>query len=434
MIAALMSGEVASRARPRFEEQRAALDFLIANLGRDRVPRGVERITPTAWDCVAEQAADQKIGALTYHRLTNGPDAPSIPGHVREQLRTFYALGQLRNTLLLNDARQVIEALQGAGVPVMVLKGLHLAVNVYSEPGLRTMSDIDVMVPECDLATAEAVLMSQGFGPIPRPDIREFCRHSNHLARLSRAKAVPVEIHWTIERPTSPFTIDVDALWRRAQPIVLEGLEVLALSTDDLLLHLCLHTSYHHRFDRSALKGLLDIDAVVMASEGHVDWQRLVRTAQEWGAGSYVYTTLRLAAVILGTPVPELALSALNRRAEDEALIDVIHQFIVTPMVDLPPGYRDFREPSSLRKRAANVARSIFLSKRHMRRLYRLREGSRLVYLYYGIRVLDLLVRRGGLGLHLMLRTRQVQPAVFREAARQRIDSWIGRIPDSAEE
>lgn len=434
MIADMILGEETSRATSAFEDPRAALDFLIVNLSRDRATRRVEGLTSAAWDCVPEQATQQKIGALAYHRLTNGPDAHSIPGHVREQLRTFYALGQLRNTLLLKDACQVIEALQGAGVPVMVLKGLHLAVDVYSEPGLRTMSDIDVMVPERHLATAEAVLVGQGFGPVPRPDIREFCRRSNHLARLSRPKTVPVEIHWTIERPTSPFTIDVDALWRRAQSITLGGLEVLALSMEDTLLHLCLHTSYHHRFDRSALKGLVDIDAVVMAAEGHLDWHRLARTAEEWGAGSYVYTTLRLATMILGTPVPEPALTALNRRAEDEALIDVIHQFVVTPMVDLPPGYRDIREPSSFRKRTANIVRSIFLPKRHMRRLYRLREGSSLVYVYYGVRVVDLLVRRGGLGLQLMLRSRQVQPAVFREAARQRIDSWVGDLPDPAEE
>jgi hypothetical protein len=411
-----------------------ALDFLVAILRQNRAGASVEGLTPSAWDSVAEQAAQQKIGPLAYHRLTAGLDALPMPGPVRERLRTFYAVGQLRNTLLLRDAVEVIRPLQAAGVPVMVLKGLHLGVQVYSEPGLRTMSDIDIMVPERDLAMAEQVLVGQGFGPLPRPDIEDFCRRSNHLARLSRAKSVPVEVHWTIERPTSPFAIDVDALWRRAQPIPLGDLEVLALSPEDLLLHLCLHTSYHHRFDRMALKGLVDIDMVIAAFEGRLDWRRVARTARDWGAGSYVYSTLRLAAMILETPVPKAALAALDRKMEDEAVIELARQFVLTPIVDLPPGFREIRLSRSLPKWAASVARGIFLPRSHLRRLYGLREGSPLVYPYYGVRVFDLLRHRGALGLQVLLHSRRVQPALFREAARKRIAAWVGTIPATPEE
>jgi len=430
----MVVNETASGERSTFQEQRVALDFLIANLRRNRAGATVEGLTPAAWDSVADQAAQQKIGPLAYHRLTAGLDTLPMPGPVRERLRTFYALGQLRNTLLLRDAAHAIGALQAAGVSVMVLKGLHLAVQVYAEPGIRTMSDIDIMVPERDLATAERVLVGQGFGPLPRPDLEEFCRRSNHLARLSRPKSVPVEVHWTIERPTSPFTIDVEALWRRSQPIALGGREVLALSPEDLLLHLCLHTSYHHRFDRMALKGLVDIDMVIAAFEGRLDWRRVARIARDWGAGSYVYSTLRLVTMILETPVPKAALAALDRKMEDEAIIELARQFVLTPIVDLPPGFREVRSSRSLPKQAASVARGIFLPRRHMRRLYHLREGSPLVYLYYGVRVFDLLRHRGALGLQVLMHRRQVQPALFREAARERIAAWVGTIPATPEE
>ncbi|TFG54321.1 MAG: hypothetical protein E4H37_00590 [Gemmatimonadales bacterium] len=434
MTGTMVVAETASGERSTFQEQRVALDFLVANLRRNRSGATVEGLTPSAWDSVADQAAQQKLGPLAYHRLTAGLDALPIPGPVRERLRTFYAVGQLRNTLLLRDAVHVIGALQAAGVPVMVLKGLHLAVQVYSEPGLRTMSDIDIMVPERDLAKAEHVMVGLGFGPLPRPDLEEFCRRSNHLARLSRPKSVPVEVHWTIERPTSPFTIDVDALWRRAQPIALGGLEVLALSPEDLLLHLCLHTSYHHRFDRMALKGLVDIDMVVAAFEGRLDWRQVARTARDWNAESYVYSTLRLATMILETPVPKAALASLDRKMEDETIIELARQFALTPIVDLPPGFREVRASRSLPKRAASVARGIFLPRRHMRRLYGLRDGSPLVYLYYGVRVFDLLRHRGALGLQVLLHTRRVQPALFREAARKRIAAWVGTTPATPEE
>lgn len=434
MTETMTAGETASLESPAFQDQRVALDFLVANLRQNRSGATMEGLTPAVWDSVAAQSAQQKLGPLAYHRLITGLDALPMPEPVRERLRTFYAVGQLRTTLLLRDATHVIGALQAAGLSVMVLKGLHLAMQVYSEPGLRTMSDIDIMVPERDLATAEAVLVGQGFGPQPRPDIQQFCRRSNHLARLSRPKAIPVEVHWTIERPTSPFTIDVDALWRRSQTIALGGLEVLALCPEDLLLHLCLHTSYHHRFDRMALKGLVDIDMVVAAFEGRLDWRQVARTARDWSAGSYVYSTLRLATMILETPVPKTALAALDRKMEDEAVVELARQFVLTPIVDLPPGFREIRLSRSLPKQAASLARGIFLPRRHLRRLYRLREGSPLVYLYYVVRVFDLLRHRGALGFQVLLHTRRVQPALFREAARKRIAAWVGTMPATPEE
>ncbi len=419
----------AAHGSTEFAARQAALAFLIGTVRLDGKGGNAAALSPAAWSCVAEQAVQQKIGALAYHRVANGPEGALVPDPVRNRLRTLYALGQLRNTLLLRDAGQVIDVLHAAGIPVMVLKGLHLATQVYAEPALRTMSDIDVMVHERDLAEAEAALVREGFGPQPRPDIRDFCRRSNHLARLTRPKTVPVEVHWTIERPTSPFSIDVEGLWRRAQPVSIDGVEALALSAEDLILHLCLHTSYHHRFDRTALKGLVDIDAVVAASNGRIDWHGLARTAGAWKAGPYVYATLHLATAILGTPVPPAVLGTLGRKPGDDDLVELVRRFILTPMIDLPQGYRDIRDPDTWWHRVGNVVRSIFLPKDQIRRLYNVREGSPVVYLFYGVRVVDLLVRRGKLGLQLVLGTRQVRPALFREAARSRIDAWVGRAP-----
>jgi hypothetical protein len=43
----------------------------------------------------------------------------------------------------------------------------------------------------------------------------------------------------------------LDGLWSRSRVGELEGVPIRLLALEDLLLHLALHSSYHHRFDRS---------------------------------------------------------------------------------------------------------------------------------------------------------------------------------------
>ena len=64
---------------------------------------------------------------------------------------------------------EVLEALVEADVPVMVLKGLHLAEQVYVETGLRPIIDLNLLVPTERLRAAKTILMEMGFGERVRP-------------------------------------------------------------------------------------------------------------------------------------------------------------------------------------------------------------------------------------------------------------------------
>lgn len=54
--------------------------------------------------------------------------------------------------------------LEDAGIPVCIWKGIAAAA-AYPEPELRTMGDVDALVPAEDMQTARSALLRAGYEP-----------------------------------------------------------------------------------------------------------------------------------------------------------------------------------------------------------------------------------------------------------------------------
>jgi hypothetical protein len=407
-----------------FPDQLAAQRFWIAYLRGD-ADRGREPLTNRQWACVADEAARHQLRGLTYRLLADDPVHDRIPPETGERLRSWYLEAAMRNALLFRQTGQMVGQLVASGIPVMLLKGVHLSRFVYAEPALRSMADVDLMVPREDLARTEQIFLDRGFGPQPRPNLEDFCTWSNHLAKLEKQDAPVVELHWSIERPSSPFRIDLDGLWARSEAATFEGAPVHLLSAEDLLLHLALHGSYHHRFDRSALKGLVDIHAVVARQGNDINWQMLADRANAWGASGYAYTTFRVASEVLGTPFPQALWGALPHQPADDDVVDVVRRYILMPRLEMPKVYVKLAQTRTVRERSSLLFRSVFLSREEMEGVYQLRPGTPLVYAYYGLRLGSLLMKRSPLLLGASSPTRGMRSTVDRENARLRIERWV---------
>ena len=388
-------------------------------------PTLTDPLTLPQWKALVQEALRHQLGALTYRLLADGSLAAGMPPEAGERLRAKYVEGAFQNAVLLRQTSRLVAEFLKARIPVMLLKGVHLCRFVYPEPGLRSMSDVDLMVPRDQLADAERVCLELGYGPLPRPDLEETCRRSNHLAKLFKRGAPVLELHWNIEHPTSPFRIDLPGLWSRARSAELEGVPVRLLSPEDLLLHLTLHGSYHHGFDWWALKGLVDIDAVIARHGAELDWGALAERANAWGASGFVYSTLRLTQALLDTPVEAGALAALRHEPSDEEMVELARQHVLSPELELPGPYLELAQAPGLRERWRLVRHGVFLPRETIEQTYG--HGHPSVYRSYLRRVVDLVSRRGRLLMQTLLRTRIVQTALEREANRRRIAGWVRR-------
>lgn len=387
--------------------------LLLSCLSAGREPSAVSRQPTSGWSEVVKLAESHGLGPLLYRRLKESEAQAPVPTDSWERLRLLYFVNAERNTCLYLELRPVLQCLRDAGIPVIVLKGAYLAEAVYSDAALRCMWDADLMVPRVELAKAQTILLDMGGVHQQLEDIESCCEKGPHLPVVV-IRGLSVEIHWTIVIPNGPFRADGAGLWDRARPAKIAGVEVLALSPEDTLLHLCLHFSHKHHL--AGLRSLCDITEVIERFRGEMDWTQAAERACKWGAARHVGLTLHLARSMLSAGVPDEALEQFVPGGVDQCILEAASESVF----DLALGYGqwmsffDLLGAESVVDKAMLSWRRIFLSRDEMAAKYPAAHGSKHFHLYYLLRLRDVIrvywshaVKRG----RLMLRSRGRDPS-----------------------
>lgn len=383
------------------------------------------RVAEQDWSKLVDEAVRHGVAPLLYHRLQSLHRWVTPPAEAFERLRDIQAHNALRNATVFRELAEVLAALRGAGVDVIALKGAHLAARVYGSAALRPMVDVDLLVRMPDLERAAAQLRDLGYTHAaevaPGIDYATF----HHLRPFEKVGAIPVELHRTVVMSNSHFRLDLDGLWQRAREAEVAGVDVLVLSPEDLLLHLCTHASHTHGFDIPLLS-ICDIAAVLEHYEREIDWQRLASIANCDGRARFVHLTLSLASRMLGArAVLPPALDGVRHDDADREILDVVRDIITTAPVDLPAPYRHLHERRGLGRKLLLVAANVFPGPARLRSIYRVPPRSRAVYRYYLTRPLDLLVRRGKTAFEVAVRSRRVLPTLERQEKLRRVGRWV---------
>jgi hypothetical protein len=310
-----------------------------------------------------------------------------VPTSVWEQLRLVYFASARRNSRLYRELGPVLRRLHGSGIPVIVLKGAFLAEVVYGDVALRPMCDVDLMVPRAEVPRTQAVLLDMGGIPEHAGDHEWWYRRECHLPAIV-IDTLPIEVHWSI-LPPGTVSPDTAGLWHRARPASVAGVEALVLSPEDLLLHLCLHSSYRENL-RGGLRPLSDIVETIRRCGDGIDWALVVRLAHEWGATRYVDLALSLARSMLAAAVPDEILERLAPDGSDRRILQTARESILA-QVDYSPrapffdalGARSFGDMVRL------TWKRVFLSRDEMAAKYPASRNSRCICLYYGLRLRD---------------------------------------------
>jgi hypothetical protein len=179
-------------------------------------------------------------------------------------MRKDYATAA-NNVLIYAELIHALRALDGAGVPVIVLKGAALAETIYPSIADRAMGDADLLVRPEDRDRARITLEAAGhrFAPEARQSFSPFDTEFTGEMAFYR-HGILIELHWQLT-PSEPLRrmchLDAESLWHNAQPLALQDWQTLQLSPCDTLLHLCLHLTVHgytHPVGPSDIARLLD--------------------------------------------------------------------------------------------------------------------------------------------------------------------------------
>ncbi len=361
---------------------------LLACLTRP-VPAGTvaacDALSVTEWQELRAMARIQRISALLHsrlHRFAGGH--PHMPPAVREELTAGFQACTMRNLFLFAEFRTVAEALQACNIPVIVLKGMHLAAAVYGAIGMREMDDMDILVPRDRLQAAADALADIGYGSQEPLDVEFWARKQHHLPRLRNASHTVVEVHWNVTWPGDAQALsDPQGLWARAQPLTIAGCEVLGLAPEDLLLHLCIHASFQHMF-YTGLRPVCDLDATIRCYQAEMDWRLVCQLARQrkWQTG--VRLMLHLTQRCLHTPIPDLVWQELQP-ARDEAALAAAYRMLWTIDSDisaLPRNLATLWNRPNLLLRMWDLARALLPNRFKIAKEYGLSAHSPLIWLY----------------------------------------------------
>lgn len=316
----------------------AIIDLLCAAVGSvdgGDLELKLAHLSPGGWNSLLFQAERHGLAPLLDYSVRSACPGFRIFPDAARRLKRAVHIGAGRNMRLFEELSRMLGALRSEGIPVIALKGVHLASTVYERIEHRQMQDVDLLVPVPDLQRTADVFEGLGYASMEAFRVEQVRTRSQHLPTFTRSGAVPVEIHWDLERPTSPFTVDLEGLWQRALPEKLVGVDIQVLAPEDLLLHTCLHAAYHHRFVVS-LKVFTDIDRILRRYGQDLDWEGLAVRAVQWSASRPLHLCLLLARELMGAMVPEDALRSLEPSDFDPGLTDAAREQVQVYSEDQP--------------------------------------------------------------------------------------------------
>jgi hypothetical protein len=228
-----------------------------------------------SWEQLVHGAEHHGISPLLYKHITHlGFNLPD--GHHRI-LRSLCQRCRLSNQIRNSAIAELIGCYQQEKIGHLLVKGIALANFVYSDPDLRPMRDIDLLVRRNDLEKAENILLELGYHQKQNHEIPEGYYHLPPLEKTIEGLPVTIELHHNLlpldpSYPRWPLEKSFDSV----QPITIKGIETATLNLEDNLYYLYLHgfcsplTYEEFRFIHVA-----DIVSLTEKFYQQVDWHRV---------------------------------------------------------------------------------------------------------------------------------------------------------------
>ena len=384
----------------------------------------LQQFTLEDWKALLYLADQHNLTPFIFQQLRESQVEHAIPPDIADRMRRAYFSNAARNTYFLHETSRILQAFSEVGLPVIGLKGVFLLENIYPNIALRSMSDLDLMVHKSNITEALAIIQKLGFHPTTYFDIQDLNIDIKHVPPFVKGEGPYLELHWTLLEENEPFTIETGGIWQRAQPARIAGVDALALSPEDLILHLCIHLTYQH-YLTLGLRGLYDIAEVLGHYNGQVNWQTLEEIAHSWGAERVLWLTLALAQEFLGAEIPPSLFA--SRQPQEAVLAQARAQLLERSRrgVIMTPDLAALSTERGLFKRIKLVLSRIFLPRRTLARIYNIPPNSIRIIGGYIKRFRDLNTQYGVAARRILKNDQRMLAGVENEHAIASLRGWM---------
>ncbi len=276
----------------------------------DVTPEADTRNGRDAWESLARVACKTATSGLVLEQAKL--QECNIPTDVRIKLQASAFATSAYNSHLASETERAVSALNGAGIPVMLLKGMALLHTAYEKAEFRPMSDVDLIVRTDDAMAAVETLFQAGFRQgLQLINDRFFPEFYHEVEVLSAGdQAARFDLH---AKPLRPMRfaqgMPKDALWENALPIKVGGAKAFVPCPEHMLIHLAAHAAIH---GCSRWIWLFDLKHLTDRLGSLMDWPLFLESTQRWGLSLPVHEAITIAQEDFGPFVPEHVMATLR--------------------------------------------------------------------------------------------------------------------------
>jgi len=266
------------------------------------------------------------IWSNIYNNVKSRKD---IPIKVIRHLKELVVSNTIQNMVLFQETKMIFSNLNCFREKAILLKGFSISEKTNEDYTFRFTSDIDILVPEGRIAQVGKRLKELDYAK-NSDYINNYwnawdeakSHHDLPLTKKIKDMKVCVELHNGLVFTNSPFNISNKRLWEQKDSIKLGNIKIPSLSTEHMLIHMCLQLAYQHSF-RTAIRDLLDISAILKKKK--IRWDSIVKDAVDWGASAFVYRCLELTVLFFRIDIPKKVLEHLRKKSKKNQLWLINH-------------------------------------------------------------------------------------------------------------
>jgi hypothetical protein len=213
---------------------------------------------------------------------------------------------------LFRFAKDEVDGLDRLGIVPLLLKGIPLAHQYYASPGLRPMSDVDLLVRPGQAIQAIKSYVDRGWSSsddfiVSLDDLEAIVAVRNGVNMRDPASGREIDLHWSLLKNS---LVEMEGVFAASKEFELQGRTMGTLCPTDQLLH-----AFAQAADWNVVRPIRWMpDAKMILSRAHIDWERLVQQAGTMEIVDVARDALLVLKEFLGTDIPQKPIDQLKKR------------------------------------------------------------------------------------------------------------------------
>jgi len=223
---------------------------------------------PFNWTAIYNQAKLEGLAGICFFNLQHHSLQNHIPENIFLSFKNWYYQNMINYMLCEKTLKKIMFA---CSVPTIVMRGMSLTKRIYNHAGIRSFSDIDILVQPADFTSFTDTLKKLGYTPY------------SQYGSLFQNQGIFIDVHtdvFGISRIDSRkflVTFDHRDLWEMAETLEFADFSCRILSVEHEILLSCYHTMKHSFLKRI---WLIDIAKLFLHAHKEFDWNHFIEQAR----------------------------------------------------------------------------------------------------------------------------------------------------------